>query len=110
MSMEILKTYEELPSTTQIDELANFFRILGDTTRIKIIFHLYHSEMCVRELTNKLNITESAVSHQLKILRDYKIIKKCRKGKMFIYSVSDKYGYEIIEQGFKFELSIRRRT
>lgn len=102
MNMSKSKSYTEVPATLSINELADFFKVLGNTTRIKIIYYLYHSEMCVSELVDRLDITESAVSHQLKILRDCKIIQTRRKGKMLLYSMSDKHIYMTIKQGIKY--------
>ena len=81
--------------------LADLFKIFGDTTRIKILFSLFEEELCVREITELLGMTQSAVSHQLKVLKDAKLISNRREGKTIIYFLADDHVRSIIEKGFE---------
>lgn len=81
--------------------LADLFKVFGDSTRIKILFVLFESELCVCDLSEKLNMTQSAVSHQLKILKQNKLVKSRRDGKSIIYSLADEHVVSIISQGLE---------
>lgn len=81
----------------EIYELSDFFKILGDSTRLKIIWCLDRNEMSVTEICNRLNMTKSAVSHQLKTLKDNKIVKYKKVGKNVIYSLDDLHISLLIE-------------
>lgn len=80
-------------------KLAEFFRIFGDSTRIRILYALSCSELCVCELSELLNASQSAVSHQLQILRAHRLVKYRREGKSLIYSLEDEHIFSIIAQG-----------
>lgn len=82
-------------------DLADLFKIFGDTTRIKILFTLHDEELCVGDIANKLSMTQSAVSHQLKVLRQNKLIKSRRDGKSIYYSLADSHVVSILEQGLE---------
>ena len=75
--------------TDKIDELSDFFKIMGDSTRIKIMLVLENGELCVNEMSKKLNMTKSAISHQLKILKNAKLTKAQKRGKNVFYSLCD---------------------
>ncbi|MBO4758918.1 MAG: helix-turn-helix transcriptional regulator [Spirochaetaceae bacterium] len=100
---------DELQNTTEINEimsneellydLADLFKIFGDTTRIKILYALRAKEMCVSAIAELLNMNQSAVSHQLKILKQSKLIKFRRDGKTIFYSLADSHVVTIIDQG-----------
>ena len=81
--------------------LADLFKVFGDSTRIKILFVLFESELCVCDLSEKLSMTQSAVSHQLKILKQNKLVKSRRDGKSIIYSLADEHVVSIISQGLE---------
>jgi ArsR family transcriptional regulator len=81
------------------DELFDFFKVLGDSTRVKIMWALDESEMCVCDLAVLLNMTKSAVSHQLKLLRTANLVKYRKEGKVVFYSLSDDHVKEILEKG-----------
>ena len=85
----------------KIDELAELFKTFGDATRIRILFALYEHEMCVCDLTESLQMTQSAISHQLKILKQNKLVKNRREGKMIFYSLADQHVKKIIAQGME---------
>ena len=84
------------------DELydrAELFKVFGDSTRIKILFALFESEMCVCDIAETLNMTQSAISHQLKILKQSKLVGNRREGKSIIYYLADDHVRTIIAQG-----------
>ncbi len=82
-------------------DLAELFKIFGDSTRVKILYALSVSEMCVRDIASALNMTVSAVSHQLSILRRSKLVGTRRDGKTVYYSLADDHVTSILAQGFE---------
>lgn len=97
---ELLKIVnEKMPDETELYDLAELFKVFGDSTRIRILFVLFEAEVCVCDLAQALNMTQSAISHQLKILRQNKLIKSRREGKSIFYSLADEHVRTIIAQG-----------
>ncbi len=97
---ELLKVVEKtMPDETELYDLAELFKIFGDSTRIRILFVLFEAEVCVCDLAQVLNMTQSAISHQLKILRQSKLVKSRREGKSVFYSLADEHVRTIIAQG-----------
>jgi len=90
-----------LPCDELLFDLGDLFKIFGDTTRIKILYLLFETDLCVQDMTELLHMEQSAVSHQLKILREAKLINSRREGKMNIYSLSDDHVRSIIGQGYE---------
>ena len=90
---------KEMPSDDQLYDLAELFKVFGDSTRIKILFALFESEMCVCDIAETLNMTQSAISHQLKILKQSKLVGNRREGKSIIYYLADNHVRTIIDQG-----------
>ena len=89
----------EMPDGAMIDDLAAWFRIFGDATRVRIMYALFSEELCVGDLTELLGLTQTVVSHQLRILRASKLVK-CRKaGKSVFYSLADDHVRTILDQG-----------
>lgn len=88
-----------MPEETELYDLAELFKIFGDSTRIRILFVLFEAEVCVCDLAQVLNMTQSAVSHQLKILKQNKLVKSRREGKSIFYSLADDHVRTIIAQG-----------
>lgn len=88
-----------LPDENEMNDLAELFKIFGDTTRIRILFALFDDEHNVGEIAEALNMTQSAVSHQLKILRQAKLIQARRDGKQIYYSLADEHVHTIIRVG-----------
>ena len=80
-----------------ITEISTFFKILGDNTRVKILFALDHNEMCVCDIANVLNMTKSSISHQLSYLKDLNIVKSRKSGKEVYYSLDDEHVKEVYE-------------
>lgn len=101
---------KQLESDEVIFNLADFFKIFADTTRIKILYCLDKNELCVCDVAALLNMTISAVSHQLKILRDANLVKTRRDGKVVYYSLSDEHVKEIIECGMEHILEINKNN
>lgn len=83
--------------TEFISEISTFFKILGDNTRVKILFALDHNEMCVCDIANVLNMTKSSISHQLSYLKDLNIVKSRKSGKEVYYSLDDEHVKEVFE-------------
>ena len=97
---ELLKIVDEtMPDETELDSLAELFKVFGDPTRIRILFVLFETEVCVCDLAKVLNMTQSAVSHQLRILKQNKLVKARRDGKSIFYSLSDDHVRTIISMG-----------
>lgn len=90
---------ETLPEENELYDLAELFKVFGDSTRIRILFVLFEAEVCVCDLAAVLNMTQSAVSHQLKILKINKLVKSRRDGKQVFYSLADEHVRTIIAQG-----------
>ena len=82
-------------------DTAELFKVFGDSTRIRILHYLFESEKNVTEIANALNMKQSAISHQLRILKDNKLIKNRRNGKTIYYSLDDEHVYNIIAQGIE---------
>lgn len=91
--------YEHMPDEDELYDIAELFKVFGDSTRIRILYVLFESEVCVCDLAQTLNMTQSAVSHQLKILKQAKLIKNRREGKSVFYSLADDHVRTIIDQG-----------
>lgn len=87
------------PAEELLYDLADLFKIFGDTTRIKILFALREAELCVSDIAELLTMNQSAVSHQLKILKQSKLVKFRRMGKTIWYSLADNHVVTIIDQG-----------
>jgi len=88
-----------MPAEKELSDLSVFFKILGDRTRAKIIWALDESEMCVCDLAFLLNMTKSAISHQLRLLRQENLVKNRRDGKVVFYSLADDHIKDIFEKG-----------
>ena len=90
----------ELPTEELLCDLADLFKLFGDTTRMRILFSLFESEMCVCAIAELLGMTQSAISHQLKVLKDSKLVNCRREGKTIYYFLADNHVRTIIGQGF----------
>ena len=93
------KVNARMPAEDDLDDLADFFKIFGDTTRIKMLYVLLCSEMCVCDLAQILNMTQSAISHQLRVLKQMDLVKSRREGKTIFYSLADGHITTILSQG-----------
>lgn len=90
-----------MPETEQLFDLAELFKIFGDSTRIKILYVLFESEMCVCDIAQILNMTSSAISHQLRILKQARLVKYKKIGKTVFYSLADDHIQKIIGNGME---------
>ena len=95
------KVKEVMPEKQAITNLTSLYKAFADKTRLEILYALHKSEMCVCDLAVLLNMTKSAISHQLKTLRLANLVKNRREGKIVYYSLTDKHVYEIFEQSLK---------
>ena len=95
----VLKVHREMPDDDKLYDLAELFKVFGDSTRIRILFALFEQEMCVCDIADSLNMTQSAISHQLKILKQSKLVGNRREGKQIIYYLADDHVRTIIDQG-----------
>lgn len=91
------QTKEKMLDNDFINEISLFFKILGDNTRVKILFALDNNEMCVCDIANVLNMTKSSISHQLSFLKQNNIVKCNRVGKEVYYSLDDEHVKEVFE-------------
>ena len=93
--------HKQMPEEEELYELAELFKIFGDSTRIRILMALFESEICVCDLAETLNMTQSAISHQLRILKQSKLVSCRREGKQIIYFLADDHVRTIIEMGLE---------
>ena len=97
----IAKGREALPETTELYDLSDFFKVLGDSTRLGILFAIDGAPMCVCDIAGVLGMTKSAVSHQLKVLRQNRLVKYQKVGKNVFYELSDDHVRDIIEKALE---------
>ena len=99
---DLLKIVKDtMPDENELYDLAELIKVFGDSTRIRILFVLFEAEVCVFDLAEVLHMTQSAVSHQLKILKQNKLVKSRREGKSIFYSLADDHVKTIIAQGME---------
>ena len=94
-------TLSKMPQNNTINHLADFFKIMGDSTRCKLLFALLQNEMCVCDLANVLSMTKSSISHQLTKMKEVGVVKSRKDGKTVYYSLDDDHIAEIFEVGLK---------
>lgn len=90
---------EKMPPEERLYDLAELFKVFGDTTRIKILWALAESEMCVCDIAALLNMSQSAISHQLRVLKAARLVKNRKEGKVVYYSLDDAHVEQVFEQG-----------
>jgi len=90
---------EKLPPDEEMQDLADFFKVFGDSTRLKILHALLCREMCVNDIALLLGMTQSAISHQLRILKQMDLVKNRREGKIILYAPADAHIVSILSQG-----------
>ncbi len=88
-----------MPSEEELYDLAELFKVFGDTTRIRILYELFGGEMCVGDIAEKLSMTQSAISHQLRVLKASRLVRFRRDGKTVYYALDDDHVRDIIEKG-----------
>ncbi len=93
------RVLSEMPDEERLYDLAELFKVFGDTTRIRILYVLFEAEMCVCDIAEILNMTQSAISHQLRVLKQARLVRNRREGKQIYYSLADDHVRTIIGQG-----------
>jgi len=93
------KVREKMPQEVILYDLADLFKAIGDSTRIKILWALDEEELCVCDIAYLLNMTQSAISHQLRVLKQAELVKSRREGKIVFYSLADEHIKQIFDQG-----------
>ena len=96
----ILKALEMMPDEDELCDLAELFKVFGDSTRIRILYALFDNEICVCDLAETLSMTQSAISHQLKVLKDNNLVGSRREGKTIYYFLADDHVRLIVGQGY----------
>ena len=91
----------QLPPDELLYDLAELFKIFGDSTRVKILYALLQNELCVCDIAGLLDVSQSAVSHQLRVLKASKLVKFRREGKVVFYSLADDHDMSILSQGME---------
>lgn len=92
---------DSLPPDELLYDLADLFRVFGDSTRIKILYALHDSERCVQDIAEAVALSQSAVSHQLRVLRDSKLVRFRREGKTVYYALDDDHVRTILSVGME---------
>ena len=101
ISDDIEMLYDEMPPDEILYDLAELFKIFGDTTRIKILYALFEAELCVNDIAELLGMNQTAVSHQLRVLKNNKLVRFRKEGKNVYYSLSDDHVHSIIKMGME---------
>lgn len=97
----VMRVKDKLPQEEILYDLAEFFKVFGDSTRIKIICALFESEMCVCDLATLLGMTQSAISHQLRTLKAARLVRYRREGKVIYYSLDDEHIKHVFDEGLR---------
>ena len=97
----VKKVNEGMPEEEELYDLAELFKVFGDSTRIRILYVLFEAELCVCDIAQTLNMTQSAISHQLKILKQSRLVRSRREGKSVFYSLADGHVRTMIAQGIE---------
>ena len=97
----VARVSEEMPEDEYLYDLADFFKVFGDTTRVKILYVLLCEEMCVCDIAQSLQMTQSAISHQLRVLKQMDLVKNRREGKAIFYALADDHIAQILSIGLE---------
>ena len=97
----VQKVLDNQPDDEVLYDLAEIFKVFGDSTRIRILYALFENELCVGDLAQILNLSQSSVSHQLRILKNSKLVKFRREGKIMFYSLDDDHVRAILSMGME---------
>lgn len=98
---DLQKLHCLMPDDDRLFDLADLFRVFGDSTRVRILYALFESELCVCDLSELLGLTQSAVSHQLRTLKDAKLVRARREGKSMFYALDDDHVRQILSVGLE---------
>lgn len=93
------QTGRALPQAEESEKLAQLFKALGDASRLKVLFHILSAEACVSEIAQSLQMSESSISHHLRVLRMNNLVRRRREGKEVLYQLDDSHVQSILEQG-----------
>ncbi len=99
LTEKVKSVREKMVSSEKLLELSELFKVLGDHTRIRILYALFQSELCVCDLSEILGMTQSAISHQLRVLRSAKVVKYRREGKKVYYNLDDAHIFSLLDIG-----------
>lgn len=94
------EVFKHMPPEENLYDLAELFKVFGDSTRVRILYALSASEMCVCDLAALLNMKQSAISHQLRVLKQARLVKSKREGKVVYYSLKDEHVKRIFHEGY----------
>ena len=97
----VRQTLDKMPPDEILYNLAELFKVFGDSTRIRILYALFEAELCVGDIAQLLGLSQTAVSHQLRVLKTNKLVKSRREGKIVFYSLADDHVCRIINQGLE---------
>ena len=95
----VREVLEKMPDEDMLYDLAELFKVFGDSTRIRILYALFERELCVCDIAGILGLSQTAVSHQLRVLKQSKLVKARRDGKIVFYSLDDDHVYSILNKG-----------
>ena len=95
------KVKQDMPQDETLYDLAELFKVFGDSTRIKILYALFEAELCVCDIAQLLSVSQTAVSHHLRVLKNNKLVKFRKEGKNVFYSLADDHVRRIIDQGIE---------
>ena len=98
---QVHETAPDMPDEELLYDLADLFKVFGDPTRVRILFALFQQETCVQEIANRLGMTQSAISHQLRILKQARLVSSRREGKSIFYALADDHIYTIFRQALE---------
>lgn len=97
----VAEVSKSMPPEEELFNLAEFFKVFGDTTRIRILSALFHAEMCVCDIAHLLDMSQSAISHQLRVLKQAKLVRFRKEGRVVYYSLDDDHVKAIFDQGYQ---------
>ena len=97
----VKRVLEQQPDDEYLYDLAELFKVFGDSTRIRILYALFESELCVNDIAQLLNLGQSSVIHQLRILKDAKLVRFRREGKIIFYALDDEHVRNILSMGME---------
>ena len=98
---DVFSLSDQVPTEEELYDLAELFNVFGDSTRIKILYVLVESDMSVGDIAQALNMTQSSISHQLRVLKQSRLVRFRREGKNIVYSLADDHVHTIMSQGLE---------
>ena len=98
---DVFSLSDQVPTEEELYDLAELFKVFGDSTRIKILYVLVESDMSVGDIAQALNMTQSSISHQLRVLKQIRLVRFRREGKNIVYSLADDHVHTIMSQGLE---------